>query len=150
MDSRGVVELPFKLVVSAVLMCAVLGMGYHSLEVYSLGSTRNSAALAYSAVHDTLEVLRDMNVNSSREVHVSLSDTGMHRITDFTIGCGRNHTGPECSTVRYSIDGDRTYVRELPGPVRSQDPQPLRLSTGEHTLILLKELDGYRIWKKST
>ena len=149
-DKRGVVELPFKLVIASIIVIITISIAYAGLENLSESSMRDKAETSVSTVIAAAGDVSTMGVNSSVKVKVDLTSSFFHRIDTFIIGCGAEGNDYKCKGIEYNILGDKSkwvVAKDHAGHdiVLKGKNKKVVLGEGPHEILLLKCLDHIEV-----
>ena len=144
-DRAGVVELPFKLLISVIIMTVTAAAGLGALSIYSSGMLQNSLRQEAQTVASAAELLDTMDFNSSVKVRLTINNAPMDHLEYFRIGYPLSRpVHPYSAMVRYKGAGSSEgHVTALDAgdnylPMCSPEGGTLSLGTGEHELLLTK------------
>lgn len=151
-NERGVIELPFKLLIASIIVVVTASVAYAGLESYSKVSTESSANAAAKAVIAAAADVSTLGVNSSVKAKVDVKGGLFHRVESFVIGCGPNDTDYKCKGIEYKVSGERSVwlvAKDQGGHdivLKGKDGK-VSLGEGGHELLLVKSLDHIEVRK---
>jgi len=144
-DRAGVIELPFKLLISVIIMTVTAAAGLGALSVYSKSMLENGLRQQAQVVVSAAEQLDTMGFNSSLRVRLSIDNAPMDHVDYFKIGYPLSMpVHPYSAMVRFkgagsseghltALDASDNYL-----PMCSPEGGTLQLGTGEHDILLTK------------
>jgi hypothetical protein len=146
-DDGAVVDLPFKLVIIAIVMTVSSAALYSGLDSFYRSEVEASARAAAERISRTAADVSAMGEGSSRTVHVDLRRNAMYSVERMEVGCGPSGHGTECNTIRYRISGHTTwfYVKDASEKdLEIRGSQAVTLGPGASDLLLTKvaKVDG--------
>jgi hypothetical protein len=106
----AVIDLPFKLVIVAIVMAVSTAALYSGLDAFYRSDAEASARAAAERISTTATEVSAMGVGSSRTLDVELRSNPMYPIERMDVGCGPSGSGTECTTIRYRLAGHTTWV----------------------------------------
>ena len=138
-------EMPFKLVIAAIIMAVTAASGFGALSAYSKGMVENGLRQEAEGLAAAAERLDAMGLNSSLKVRLSLQNAPLARMEYFKVGHPLSKpVHPYSAMVRYKGEGTgegHVYVRDAGDnylPMVSQAGGALSLGAGSHTLLLTR------------
>jgi hypothetical protein len=141
----GIIELPFKLLISVIIMTVTAAAGLGALSAYSRGMLENNLRQEAQAVASAAERLDTMGFNSSLKVRLAINNAPMDHVEYFKIGHPLSApVHPYSAMVRYKGAGSSEgHVTALDAgdnylPMCSPEGGTLSLGNGEHALLLTK------------
>jgi len=141
----GIIELPFKLLISIIIVAVTAAAGMGALSVYSKNILDDGLRQQAQAVCSAAERLDTMGFNSSLRVRLVISNGPMDRVEYFRIGYPLSApVHPFSAMVRYKgIDMPQGHVTALDAsenylPMCSPQGGTLSVGTGEHDIVLTK------------
>jgi hypothetical protein len=144
-DRAGIIELPFKLLISVIIMTVTAAAGLGALSIYSRGIVENNLRQEAQTVTSAAERLDAMGVNSSLKVRLSIDNAPMDHVEYFKIGYPLSTpVHPYSAMVRYKGAGSSEgHVTALDAgdnylPMCSPEGGTLSLGTGEHAILMTK------------
>ena len=146
-DRDGVVELPFKLIIAAVIVLITVSVAYAGLESYSESSTQSGAETAAKAVIAAAADVSSLGTNSSAKARLDIKGGIFHRVESFVVGCAPNETTYKCKGVEFKVSGSKAIwlvAKDQAGHdiVLKGKDRTVSLGEGSHELLLVKCL-GY-------
>jgi len=138
----AVIDLPFKLVIVAIVMSVSTAALYSGLDAYYRSGAEASARAAADRIATMATSVSAMGVGSSRTLELDLRGNAMYSMERMDVGCGPSGLGTECNTIRYRLAGHTTwvYVRDASDhdlEMRGADG-PVSLGPGQVSLLLTK------------
>jgi len=106
----AVIDLPFKLVIVAIVMSVSTAALYSGLDAYYRIGAEASAKAAADRIAAMAASVSAMGVGSSRTIELDLSGNAMYSVERMDVGCGPSGSGTECNTIRYRLAGHTTWV----------------------------------------
>jgi len=144
-ENAAVIELPFKLVIAAVIMAVTASAGLGALSLYSKGMVENGLRQEAEAVASAAQRLDSMGINSSMKVRISLQNAPLDHVEYFRIGYHlTTPVHPYAAMIRFKGAGSgegHVYARDAGDnylPMVSSGDGTLELGSGGHTLLLTK------------
>ena len=150
-DRRGVIELPFKLVIASIILIITISIAYAGLENFSDGEVNDRAEAAVAAIAAAAGEVSTMGVNSSQKVKVDLSSSLFHRVEAFKIGCKLDEDSYKCKGIEYKVTGhDKKWkaVKDHAGHdlvLKGKNGKACSLSDGKHELLIIKTSDHLEV-----
>lgn len=144
-EDAAVIELPFKLVIAAVIMAVTASAGTAALSAYSKGMVENGLRQEAEAVASAAMRLDSMGINSSMKVRISLRNAPLDHVEYFRIGYPlAKPVHPYGAMIRFKGAGSgegHVYVRDAGDnylPIVSSEGGTLEVGAGSHSLLLTK------------
>lgn len=144
-DERGMVEMPLKLMVSAIIMAATASAGFKALSTYSESAVESGLRQQAEALAAAAFRLDSMGLNSSALLELRLEGAPLAHVEYFRAGFALTRPlHPYSAMVRFKgsgTDEGHVYVRGAGGgllPMCSSDGDPLELGSGVHRLLMTR------------
>ena len=148
-DCAGVLQMPLKLMISAIVMAVVASSGFGALSSYSRGAVESGLRQQAEALAAAALRLDSMGLNSSRVVELRLEGAPLSHVEYFRVGHPlARPLHPHSAMVRYKgsgTDEGHVYVRDAAGkplPLCSGSGKGVELGEGVHRLLLTKAHSG--------
>lgn len=140
-DDNGAIDLPFKLLIVAIIMAITLPILFLGLQSFDRQSTEDRVKAATSRIFAEARLVYG-HEGSSSAVHIDLSGGAFSNIEYLSIGGGL--CGDNWASARYKLDFTKEKVvpmePEIPlTSVKSGEPTPLILHEGEYDLIVVSK-----------
>jgi hypothetical protein len=146
-DRRGVVELPFKLVIASIILVITISIAYAGLERFSENAVTDRVDSAVSTIASVAGEVSTMGVNSSMKVKVDLSSSLFHKVERFDVGCGDIADLTKCKSITYKVTGDdvrSSIVKDQAGHdlvLVGKNGKMCTLGDGDHELLIERAQD---------
>jgi len=144
-SGMGIVELPFKLLISIIIVAATASAGLGALSMFSRNMLDQSLGQQARMICSAAERLDEMGFGSSVEVRLEIDNAPMDHVEYFRIGYPLSApVHPYSAMVRYKGSGSsegHATARDAADnflPMCSARGGTLALGAGEHALLLTK------------
>ncbi len=136
MNQKGIEGLPFKLLITSIILAVVLPIGYSAYDHYEESGLESYLEERVNELKEILEVMC-LSSGNARTFSLDISGGTMNRVDFFAVG-GPPDTGFS-QMVNYSIDGEVTR-HTLDGiRVTTWNNATLALSQGTYEIMLESE-----------
>lgn len=143
--SKGVMSLPFKLILIGIVLAFTVSIGYTGLNTYSKSAAENNLRIDCERIISTAKKVDSMGINTTLGVSVDIKGSMLHSVVNFEIGyILTKPLNPKSFSIRYRISGGEeksVYAYDdshEPLPMCGEDGGSVILSPGEHRILLTK------------
>ena len=142
-DSNGEIELPFKLLIIAIVLAIVIPALFFGLRSYSINQMESNVRSELTKLQDAIDGMVQTDVGSSDVVKLNLDDGFIAELSHVKIGdeFEKGVRGPDHVIIRYKISGRKEKFLDTKIPVTNADRDGPFEVGGSVKLVLLKRYD---------